>query len=92
MHRRISTFVKGSSSSYRFEENKDDDSDNKSTASTVVREEGPLPVPSLKIKRVDYYYSRWTKSWKYRVSTFDTDHTFCFIDPFYLRIQARESQ
>jgi hypothetical protein len=21
----------------------------------------------LKVKRVDYYYSRWTKSWKYRV-------------------------
>ena len=72
MHRRISTLVKSASSSssspssYRYEEKQDDD-DTRSTSSTVVREEGPLPVPSLKIKRVDYYYSRWTKSWKYKV-------------------------
>jgi len=26
----------------------------------------PLPVPSLKVKRVDHYFSRWTKGWKYR--------------------------
>ena len=44
----------------------DDGSDNESKASTVVREE-LLPVPSLKVKRVDYYYSRWGKTWKYRV-------------------------
>jgi hypothetical protein len=39
--------------------------DNESKVSTIVRDE-PLPVPSLKVKRVDFYYSRWTKSWKYR--------------------------
>lgn len=26
----------------------------------------PLVPPTLKIKRVDYYYSRWTKGWKYK--------------------------
>lgn len=26
----------------------------------------PLPLPSLKVKRVDYYYSKWSKSWKYK--------------------------
>jgi hypothetical protein len=67
MHRRISTLVKSASSStYRAEEKLEDD-DARTIASTVVREEGPILVPSLKIKRVDYYYSRWTKSWKYRV-------------------------
>jgi len=69
MHRRLSTFVKNnaSSSSHRFEEKGIDD-DGESKVSTIVRDE-PLPVPSLKVKRVDYYYSRWTKSWKYRVWT-----------------------
>jgi len=67
MHRRFSTLVKNSASasSSRFEE-KGADSDAESNVSTIVRDE-PLPIPSLKVKRVDYYYSRWTKSWKYRV-------------------------
>lgn len=26
----------------------------------------PLAPPNLKVKRVDHYYSRWSKSWKYR--------------------------
>ncbi|KAJ8454991.1 hypothetical protein ONZ45_g19093 [Pleurotus djamor] len=25
-----------------------------------------LPPPSLKLKRLDYYYSKWSKSWKYK--------------------------
>ncbi|KAI0922719.1 hypothetical protein AcV5_009616 [Taiwanofungus camphoratus] len=29
----------------------------------------PPPVPNLKVKRVDFYYSNWTKSWKYRSSS-----------------------
>ena len=33
-------------------------------ASTLVREE-PLTPPSLKVKRVDHYWSK--KGWKYRV-------------------------
>ena len=66
MHRRFSTLVKNSaSSSSRFEE-KGGDNDTESNVSTIIRDE-PLPIPSLKVKRVDYYYSRWTKSWKYRV-------------------------
>jgi hypothetical protein len=70
MHRRLSTLVKTSSSSssptiYRPEE-KLIENDAQSSASTVVREEGPILAPSLKVKRVDYYYSRWTKSWKYK--------------------------
>ncbi|KAH9925055.1 P-loop containing nucleoside triphosphate hydrolase protein [Epithele typhae] len=26
----------------------------------------PLPPPNLKVKRVDHYWSSWSKSWKYR--------------------------
>ncbi|KAF8956224.1 P-loop containing nucleoside triphosphate hydrolase protein [Flammula alnicola] len=66
MHRRFSSLVKNSSSasSSRVEEKSIDD-DNESKVSTIVRDDN-LPVPSLKVKRVDYYYSWWTKSWKYR--------------------------
>ena len=73
MHRRLSTLVKtGSSSSspanYRPDEKLiEDDTQSTASGSTVVREEGPVLAPSLKVKRVDYYYSRWTKSWKYKV-------------------------
>lgn len=42
-----------------------DDKDDESKASTVVRED--LAPPSLKVKRVDHYYSKWYKGWKYRV-------------------------
>jgi hypothetical protein len=68
MHRRLSTFVKSasSSSSPAFGEKIVED-DAQSVSSTVVRDE-PAPVPSLKVKRVDYYYSRWTRAWKYKVS------------------------
>lgn len=70
MHRRFSSFVKGSSSGKleSYQESEIDDTESK--AETVVRDE-PLPSPSLKVKRVDYYYSRWTKSWKYRVIHFE---------------------
>jgi hypothetical protein len=66
MHRRVSSLIKNaaasSSSSSGALEPIDDD--NASTTSTVVRDIAP---PALKVKRVDYYYSWWTKSWKYRV-------------------------
>ncbi|KIM47188.1 hypothetical protein M413DRAFT_7761 [Hebeloma cylindrosporum] len=42
---------------------------------TVVREE-PLPVPSLKVKRVDKYFSTWG-SWKYR----DTNAKVITVEP-----------
>jgi len=47
----------------------DDIPDSESMAVTVIREqvESTAP-PSLKVKRVDHYYSRWSKAWKYRVS------------------------
>ncbi|KAF9527921.1 P-loop containing nucleoside triphosphate hydrolase protein [Crepidotus variabilis] len=67
MHRRFSSLVKTSSSSStsdRIDEKVEDD-DSASKTSTVVRDES-VPVPSLKVKRVDYYCSRWTKTWKYR--------------------------
>ena len=67
MHRRFSSLVKGSSSSsYPVNEKTIYDDDDDSKASTIARAE-PLPVPSLKVKRVDNYYSRWSKTWKYRV-------------------------
>ena len=40
--------------------------DDESKVSTVIPEV-PLPAPTLKYKRLDYYYSRWGKGWKYRV-------------------------
>jgi hypothetical protein len=72
MHRRFSSLVKGSSSK---EPGSLYTADNESKVSTIVREE-PLPVPSLKVKRVDHYYSRWTKSWKYRVQPLPSVYNF----------------
>ncbi|KAJ3792852.1 P-loop containing nucleoside triphosphate hydrolase protein [Lentinula aff. detonsa] len=63
MHRRLSSIVKpsgktsASGSGY-------DEKDTESTTSTVVYE--TATPPSLKIKRVDHYYSRWYKAWRYK--------------------------
>lgn len=38
-------------------------------SSTTIR--GPLPIANLKIKRVDHFYSRWGKKWKYQNSGSD---------------------
>lgn len=69
--------MKGSSSSRRADEDDDDTGgdDTESKVSTTVAAptirggEGTTlaPPPSFKVKRVDYYYSWWTRSWKYRV-------------------------
>ncbi|KAJ6565102.1 hypothetical protein B0H10DRAFT_1096922 [Mycena sp. CBHHK59/15] len=70
MHRRFSSLVKSSRAS-SFEENHNESKvstvvrDNESNVSTIVRDE-PLPPASSKVKRVDYFYSRWSKSWKYK--------------------------
>ncbi|TFK33149.1 P-loop containing nucleoside triphosphate hydrolase protein [Crucibulum laeve] len=64
MHRRISTLVKASSSRAAVY----DDGDTESKVETITARDEPLPIPSLKVKRVDNYYSRWTKGWKYRNS------------------------
>ncbi|KAJ7873513.1 hypothetical protein B0H14DRAFT_2719773 [Mycena olivaceomarginata] len=59
MHRRFSPFVKSPSASGSLSFDHDDETDAK--ASTI-----PLPPASSKIKRVDYFYSRWREEWKYR--------------------------
>ena len=40
---------------------------NTSTAA-LVAPPTTLPLPNLKVKRVDYYYTSWSKSWKYRTT------------------------
>ncbi|KAK7047093.1 hypothetical protein VNI00_006757 [Paramarasmius palmivorus] len=77
MHRRFSSLVsyKGKApsvpgpswNSYPTEANIDKE-DRDSDASTLGREEAPA-APSLKIKRVDHYYSKWYKEWRYRNSS-----------------------
>jgi hypothetical protein len=68
MHRRFSSLVKNSSAgpSSQVAEEASIYDDNESKITAVAKDEH-LPVPALKVKRVDYYYSWWTKSWKYRV-------------------------
>ncbi|KAJ3850524.1 P-loop containing nucleoside triphosphate hydrolase protein [Lentinula lateritia] len=60
MHRRISSFAKSSGKVPSSAHEKDTDS----AVSTIVYE--AVAPPSLKIKRVDHYYSRWYKAWRYR--------------------------
>jgi Domain of unknown function (DUF7025) len=36
--------------------------------STIATGHTPLPPPNLKIKKVDHFYSRWSKKWKYQNS------------------------
>ncbi|KAJ7114472.1 hypothetical protein C8R44DRAFT_881309 [Mycena epipterygia] len=63
MHRRFSSLMKSPRASGSTPLDLEDDTESK--VSTIVKDE-PLPPPSSKIKRVDYFYSRWTKGWKYR--------------------------
>ncbi|KAF8186777.1 hypothetical protein BJ912DRAFT_451923 [Pholiota molesta] len=67
MHRRFSSLVRNSSAgpSSQVAEEASIYDDNESKITAVAKDEH-LPVPALKVKRVDYYYSWWTKSWKYR--------------------------
>lgn len=37
-----------------------------SSTATLLTPSAPLPPPNVKVKRLDYYYSRWSKSWKYK--------------------------
>jgi hypothetical protein len=64
MHRRFSSLIKAPSTSRPGPIEYDDDAESK--ASTIGKDE-PLPPASLKIKRVDYFYSQWSKSWKSKV-------------------------
>jgi len=66
MHRRFSSLVKSPSTRPPVPDSEGVDSgDTESKVSTIVKDD-ELPVPSLKVKRLDYYYSRWSKGWKYR--------------------------
>ncbi|KAJ7464897.1 hypothetical protein B0H11DRAFT_1814831 [Mycena galericulata] len=65
MHRRFSSLVKSPKASGSSSPFYDDNDDSESKVSTIVRDE-PLPPASSKIKRVDYFYSRWSKGWKYK--------------------------
>jgi len=42
------------------------DSAEQSTVASTIQE--PLPAPNLKVKRLDYYYSKWSRKWKYQNS------------------------
>ncbi|KAJ7451970.1 P-loop containing nucleoside triphosphate hydrolase protein [Mycena latifolia] len=65
MHRRFSSLVKSPKASGSSSFDYDDDAESK--VSTVVKDKDEaLPPASSKIKRVDYFYSRWSKGWKYR--------------------------
>jgi hypothetical protein len=65
MHRRISTFMKPQASASTLA---NDEEDEKGEKASTVQQELAAPAPKLKVKRVDYYYSRWARDWKYRVS------------------------
>ncbi|KAL6304715.1 P-loop containing nucleoside triphosphate hydrolase protein [Sparassis latifolia] len=45
-----------------------DDNDDTDSTAALVAPAAALPPPNLKVKRVDYYYSTWGKTWKYRNS------------------------
>ncbi|KAK7452678.1 hypothetical protein VKT23_012079 [Stygiomarasmius scandens] len=67
MHRRFSSMVgrdpgRGSRGSLDYS----DKGSAMDDASTINAQEETLTAPSLKVKRVDNYYSKWSKSWKYR--------------------------
>ncbi|KAJ2917536.1 hypothetical protein MD484_g2848, partial [Candolleomyces efflorescens] len=72
MHRRISTLMRSPSSGPSSSRISEYDEDDQSTLTPVGgnpgkgEEKETLPIPSLKVKRVDNYYSRWSKAWKYR--------------------------
>ncbi|KAF9487583.1 P-loop containing nucleoside triphosphate hydrolase protein [Pleurotus eryngii] len=68
MHRRFSTLLRASpkSSSVDLGSTIAGDHDDTESKAGTVKETTDLPPPSLKLKRVDYYYSKWSKGFKYR--------------------------
>ena len=36
------------------------------STTALLSPSAPLVPPNLKVKRVDYYYSKWSKAWKYK--------------------------
>lgn len=73
MHRRLSSLVPGSSKS-KLSVYDDDDRESK-TSTVLPPKDEPLPIPSLKVKRVDHYYSKWYKQWRYRVCSSSHSHS-----------------
>jgi len=61
MHRRLSTLMKPQASSSTLAVDEPEKSD-----TTTPTQQEAAPSPKLKVKRVDYYYSRWSRDWKYR--------------------------
>ena len=43
-------------------------SDNAERSTIASTGQEPLPTPNLKVKRLDFYYSKWSRKWKYQVS------------------------
>jgi len=93
MHRRLSQAFRStsgagpSSSSSTLEKIVDDDDESK--VSTICRDEPAIRLePSYKVKRVDYYYSRWHKYYKYRVRSPPLSLT---LSHFFLEHQRQDS-
>ncbi|KAI1792767.1 P-loop containing nucleoside triphosphate hydrolase protein [Ganoderma leucocontextum] len=40
--------------------------DDEQSTAPLVTPSAPPPPPNLKVKRVDYFYSTWSRTWKYR--------------------------
>jgi len=63
----------GASAQGTLPEEYEDDNESKITLTPSLgagkgpEEREALPPPNLKVKRVDNYYSRWSRNWKYRV-------------------------
>ena len=67
--RRSSTMPAASSEALTASEKDQDNASEALSSSTSDANDAtavPLAAPNLKVKRVDYYYSRWSKSWKYK--------------------------
>ena len=45
---------------------RDNETEHNASTAALLPATTPLAPPNLKVKRVDYYYSKWSKSWKYR--------------------------
>ena len=73
MSRSASSSGAGSSTQPLYEDDNESKLTLTATAPGKTEQQEALPIPSLKIKRVDNYYSRWSKGWKYRVSA------LCFV-------------
>ncbi|KAJ6534955.1 P-loop containing nucleoside triphosphate hydrolase protein [Mycena capillaripes] len=64
MHRRFSSFIKSPSTPSTSRTGTINDVDDAESKGSTIGKDEPLPPASLKIKRVDYFYSQWSKSWK----------------------------